>query len=176
MSLTLSADHRVFDGQVGGTVLFFCFVSVSTIIPFCFVLFTSCLWCTVEQGGFSRSWHRISATLGDCYCKWKEVAIVFWRILCGNLLKKREHLDASWGPVAWSTAHTEVTNFVIILIRNHWHLHGDSFSPFNVCWEAARHVLRTFNMDKDTEQFFIFNMVLQHDAYKSISKNSGIFE
>ena len=23
MSLTLSADHRVFDGQVGGTVLFF---------------------------------------------------------------------------------------------------------------------------------------------------------
>jgi len=62
MSLTLSADHRVFDGQVGGTVLIFRVVSVSAIIPFCIVLIYLFF---VMHGGAGKFFTELASNFSD---------------------------------------------------------------------------------------------------------------
>jgi hypothetical protein len=153
MSLTLSADHRVFDGQVGGTdILIFTFVFVSTIIT----IFKFCAWfsyyslplsnspflCTGEQGGFSRSWHQISVTLGDCFCKWKEVDIVFWRILCGNAAQEKRTLRCNSGLSCLTDSPYKSNQFCNNSNKKELAPPECLFSPFNVSWEEARRVLR----------------------------------
>jgi hypothetical protein len=52
MSLTLSADHRIFDGQVGG---------IDHLSPVISFYFLSCYllssFCDTWQASFSQSWH-----------------------------------------------------------------------------------------------------------------------
>ncbi|OEL18887.1 Dihydrolipoyllysine-residue acetyltransferase component 1 of pyruvate dehydrogenase complex, mitochondrial, partial [Dichanthelium oligosanthes] len=108
MSLTLSADHRVFDGQVGGTDFLF--------FHYYFLLI----------GSFSQSWHRISATLGDCYCKWKEVVIVFRRILCGNAAQEKRTFRCNSGLSCLIDSPYKTYQFCNNY-NKHRHLHGDFF-------------------------------------------------
>lgn len=116
--------------------LFFLCFSFS-IIPFWHVFHSFITFLHGEQASFSRTWRWTSATLGDCYCKWKEAITVFWRILWVQKLLNKRAFRCNSGSAAWSAARTIVTSFVISYNKNALAPPRVFLTTFSISWEEA---------------------------------------